>query len=97
MCHFSDVWDLMTWKDRYKVIEELADIDGEMLNFEFSAYGSLYLEGDIIEGTDSLAVNSDPCFSRYRLGPIVHRHFWKGERTSMNIDRGPCKHVTVCY
>jgi hypothetical protein len=28
---------------------------------------------------------------RFVIGPVVDRDFWKGNRASMAIDRGPCE------
>lgn len=89
-----EVWDNMTLKQRGNVIAELVSIDKKMLDIQFSGYGSIFLEDDMAESVKSLPINSDERFSRYRIGPCVRRDFWKGERMSLPIDRGPCKSFT---
>ena len=80
----------MDVRQRGDLVSELVDFDEKMLNFEYSGYGSIFLEQDLIGGVSSLPINSNPAFSNYRIGPSVMRNFWKGERLSMSLDRGPC-------
>ena len=86
----ANVWEIMDVRQRGDLVSELVNIDEKMLNFEYSGYGSIFLEQDLIGGVPSLPINSNPAFSNYRIGPSVMRNFWKGERSSMSLDRGPC-------
>ena len=89
------VWDSLTSKNQRQVIAELVNVDKEMLSFEFSGFGSIFLKEDMIGDVQSLAINSNPDFSGYRIGPSITRDFWRGERMSMSIDRGPCKGLII--
>lgn len=63
-----------------------------------SRYSNLYFSEDAFPGCEEAEVEG--CISqsvragiekRYVIRPVVERHFWTGERASMEIDRGPCE------
>lgn len=91
----ANVWETMDLRQRGDLVSELVNIDKKMFNFEFSGYGSIFLSQDLIGDVSSLPINSNPEFSDYRIGPSTMRNFWKGERSSMFIDRGPCNY-SIC-
>ncbi|KAK1144326.1 hypothetical protein N8T08_005478 [Aspergillus melleus] len=62
---------------------QIADTERKSFDFNFPAYGSLYHKKDI--GKESqIQVEQDFC-----IGPVCARQFWHGERSKLEIDRGP--------
>jgi hypothetical protein len=62
----------------------------------FSQYGSIYYKEDVeplLQARPLYAEGRPPddCSERFRVGPSVERRFYRGERTRLLIDRGPCK------
>ncbi|XP_006462390.1 hypothetical protein AGABI2DRAFT_186311 [Agaricus bisporus var. bisporus H97] len=73
---------------------ELIKLQKQLLAVKFAAYGALYFTQDIPEHqrlSQFLAHDVSPhsVDSEFCLGPMPRRDFWRGERTSMKIDRGP--------
>lgn len=67
-----------------------------MTDTEFGMVGSLYLAEDLPESIGSPALrfstSSNKTMPRqYKIGPSVDRRFWRGARSQMDIDRGPCE------
>lgn len=64
------------------------------------SYGSIYFARDAVEGavpahvTGEISTQLKQHVSKtYTVGPTVDRQFWKRERATMDISRGPC----MCY
>jgi hypothetical protein len=55
----------------------------EDFDFHFPAYGSLYHKKDLDGETQILVVED------FYIGPVSARQFWYGERSKIEIDRGP--------
>ena len=61
-------------------------------------YGSIYFANDafqgchraLVEGTISEDLKEEVA-ERFVVGPAVERDFWSKERSTMDIDRGPCR------
>jgi hypothetical protein len=81
-------WSDMTEKRRIKMIAELIAIQKQILGIEFGAYGSLYMKEDVDFYT--LPLNDMEGFEDFRIGMSMNRGYWKAERETMAIDRGPC-------
>ena len=65
---------------------------------QYHSYGNLYLKSDAFPGCQPAVVVGDLLPSlkkevrdRFVIGPVIDRSFWDGERSIMDIDRGPCK------
>lgn len=78
------------------VMHDLVDMEVKMTDTQFGMVGSLYLAEDLPESTGSpalvFATSLDKTMPRqYKIGPSVDRRFWRGARSQMDIDRGPCE------
>jgi hypothetical protein len=63
------------------------------------SFGSIYFARDAVEGAVPAELTNEApselkehIYKTFSIGPTVDRAFWKRERTSMDISRGPCKH-----
>jgi hypothetical protein len=63
----------------------------------FSRIGSLYFKEDVSADlqtvpllTGSIDAATRELSERYRVGPLINFHWWRGERAHMPLDRGPC-------
>ena len=80
------------------ILATLLDVEAKFQRLRFSHIGSLYFKEDVSEELQSLPLfseNKDPHIAqlseRYRIGPIIDRQWWRGERACLDLDRGPCK------
>ena len=76
-------------------IETLIELESRCLKAVFSQFGSLYYKEDVspeLQELELYAASSEikEGADRFRIGPSVHPGFWRGQRASMNVDRGPC-------
>lgn len=81
-------------------LQELVDTERKFESARFSQHGSLYFKEDV-----SAELQKMPLFAgdvpdqlkafseRYRIGPISDRQWWRNDRATMDLDRGPCKSV----
>ncbi|PBK67764.1 hypothetical protein ARMSODRAFT_1085806 [Armillaria solidipes] len=62
---------------------------------KFSQIGSLYFKEDVSPELQDRPLylsdedNQRPSAQKYRIGPIVDREWWRGERRNIQADRGP--------
>jgi hypothetical protein len=81
------------------LFDGLFDIEASFGRCHFSQIGSLYFKEDVskeLQNRPLFMRNQTPpnlleASNKYRIGPLADRQWWRGERTRMNIDRGPCK------
>ncbi|PSR78909.1 hypothetical protein PHLCEN_2v7258 [Hermanssonia centrifuga] len=99
-----DRWPLVTdGGDAATMLFEFAGIEKKFQRVPFSQIGSLYFKEDVSPELQdrplfhAAACDLDDIFQaaakRYRVGPISNRQWWRGERASMRLDRGPCKYL----
>jgi hypothetical protein len=92
------------------IASQVGDIVTHLAKYRFSQIGSIYYTDDVDQelasrtlfahdgsgSTEQLWDFDVDVASRFRIGPIVDRQFWAGERALMDIDRGPCG-CLVCH
>ena len=91
-------WTNFLHSDEVKpILTNLLDVEAKFQRLRFSHIGSLYFKEDVKE------LQSFPLFSenkdahiaqfseKYRVGPLIDRQWWRGERAQMDLDRGPCR------
>lgn len=68
-----------------------------MLTFLVISYGSIYFASDAVKGAVPAVITSDAptdvkeqVSKKFTIGPTVDRDFWKKERSTMDLSRGPC-------
>ena len=93
---WMDVWD-----DNFlEFTRRVVDMEKSFTEKRFSQIGSLYFKEDVAPELQARPLYAedypdDGASERYRIGPTVQREFWRGERSVMNIDRGPCESVSI--
>jgi len=92
------VWSQATqFEDRewlFSVSEHINSVNQKFLNNPLSSYGIIFYKKDI--GTlphEPLWPDGrqDKASEEFVIGPMMSEDFWRGERGTMNVDRGPCK------
>jgi hypothetical protein len=80
------------------ILTSVLDVEAKFQTLRFSQIGSLYFKEDVSEELQSLPLFSENKDARieqfsekYRIGPIIDRQWWRGERACLDLDRGPCK------
>jgi hypothetical protein len=92
-------WTEFLHSDEVKpILTSLLDVEAKFQRLRFSHIGSLYFKEDVSEELQSLPLFSEnkdaniAQFSdKYRIGPLIDRQWWRGERACLDLDRGPCK------
>ncbi|KDQ17263.1 hypothetical protein BOTBODRAFT_64281 [Botryobasidium botryosum FD-172 SS1] len=89
-------------------LAHMAEIYAKLAKVTFSQYGSIYYKEDVSPDLQTRPLYSegfpeDDCAKKFRIGSSVDRIFYRGERSSMNIDHGPwpninpyIRAVTIC-
>jgi len=79
--------------DRFNIIEQIVEIERNLASVKFLKSGSIYLKEDIPNQV-ALQTNrplSPSILDQFTLGPLVEKELWRGGRTEMYLNRGPCK------
>lgn len=87
-------------KEKQLLASELIEIEKQILNVKFFAYGAIYFSQGIpkqLRLPHLLAPDVAPHSAdlEFCLGPMTRHDSWQAERASMNVDRGPCKQAVV--
>ena len=80
----SSRWLSLTSDEIKDVMIQIADMERNIFEFQFPAYGSLYHKKDL-DGETQIPIVEDFC-----IGPVAARQFWHGKRSKTEVDRGPC-------
>jgi hypothetical protein len=85
------IWFDLEEKDIISLTRQIAKLESVMMSIDFPAGGSLYYAKDLekIHGRPGIPLE-DKCFC---VGPEVRPSLWKGRRSHLKVDRGPC---TLC-
>jgi hypothetical protein len=92
-------WTNFLHSDEVKpILSSSLDVEAKFQRIRFSHIGSLYFKEDVSEELQSFPLFSENKDShiaqfseRYRIGPLINRQWWRGERARLDLDRGPCK------
>lgn len=84
----SSRWSSLNTEEVVHIVAQIGYFEREIFKFHFPAYGSLYHKKDL-DGETQIPIVGDFC-----IGPVSARLFWHGERSKMDIDRGPCTLLT---
>ncbi|KAJ5631942.1 hypothetical protein N7490_008281 [Penicillium lividum] len=79
----SSRWLSLTTDEVKEIMTQIADMERTIFDFHFPAYGCLYHKKDLCRETQI------PILEDYCIGPVSARQFWHGERSKLEIDRGP--------
>ena len=86
-------WEEWPMQVRASIIEQVVQMELFLASTTFTKSGSIYFREDI-PGSEALTMVSPQgalTLGRYTIGPLVEDRLWRGERTSMDLNRGPCK------
>lgn len=76
------------------VSQQINSIDQKFLDNPLSSYGSVFYKKDI-QGLPHEPLwpggKHDEASEKFVIGPMMDWDLWRGERATMEIDRGPCK------
>jgi len=86
--------------DSYHIFD-ITSLLSDLAAIPFSQCGSIYYKEDVdpLLQTRPLYAKGeqhDDCSERFRIGPSVERRFYRGKRSLMLIDRGPCEISLWC-
>jgi hypothetical protein len=86
-------WGAMTEPQRYKLIQNLARLESELVSVAFPAYGSVYFQHSKVEHSQTLELALDTK-GLFCLGPM-YNDTWPGDSLEHPEDihsySGPCK------
>jgi hypothetical protein len=95
----QDRWDTISGKEDFiPLMQDSLKIEQKLFGVRFSQIGSIYFKEDVDPHLQSRALlrnahdhirASD--VEKYRIGPIADWSWWRGTRSKLDIDRGPCK------
>lgn len=94
-----DHWVNLGNKPWFQFASDLVKMEKRLTDADFSNLGSLYFERDLPTETQRTSIRfidkdgANVDHNGLCIGPSVDRRFWRGERTNMQIDRGPCTSV----
>ncbi|GIK00090.1 phosphotransferase enzyme [Aspergillus viridinutans] len=83
----GDIWYAMTPKDQHKITKQIVELEARLMSLEFPACGSLYYQKDL--PTKKKVPLPSHNNGEFCIGPIAHYSWWHGERSILDIDRGP--------
>jgi hypothetical protein len=90
-------WTKFLHSDEVKpILTSLLDVEAKFQRLRFSHIGSLYFKEDVkeLQSFPLFSENNDAHIAqfseRYRIGPLIDRQWWRGERAHLDLDRGPC-------
>lgn len=89
----SQVWDDMDLSQKLQVLLSMTRLQKKWLSVSFSHYGSLYYARDIQQsGKDSYYIQDGNLVkdSKFAVGPATGRDWIDADRSSLEIERGPC-------
>lgn len=91
----GSLWVDWSMKHRTAIIEEVVKMERKLTESRFHSAGCIYFSDD---GQTGGLIKTDPPLpsaaqGRFKMGPLVSQRLWRGNRASMELDRGPCKLV----
>ncbi|KAB8209894.1 hypothetical protein BDV34DRAFT_8536 [Aspergillus parasiticus] len=95
----SETWEAMNTLERYKIIDQVVQIERELADISFPAYGSLFLRESLPATYRQypLPPNLDP-EGLFCIGPSCKRTSWHGNSVDINQplseDMGPWVHFS---
>ena len=92
----ANVWFGLPVAAKYKIIEQIVDIEARLSSAAFPAHGSLYHTAELPREWDSTDANvlAGDALKEFCIGPVVDPVLWRDERYEMNLSRGPCEFTT---
>ncbi|KAF9806982.1 hypothetical protein IEO21_08425 [Rhodonia placenta] len=89
----SDIWLNLGERDIVSLTRQLAELEAKMTSIAFPAGGSLYYTKDIEKMTVRPGVTLED--ARFCVGPDTRLSLWYGQRSQLDVNRGPCKPLSA--
>ena len=93
----KEVWTNTRYQDFTNlthISNAIYDIEKKFISCQFSSYGSIFHKEDLegLPRSNDLWADGrrDEASERFAIGPMMTWDLWRGERSTMAIDRGPC-------
>lgn len=93
----ATVWDTMHSKKKLEIILQLVQYEKGFATSKFPAYGGLYYAKDVAEGRIPTMYRGEDksAESTLVIGPTNNRKYFDDGRSSISLDRGPCKFLCI--
>lgn len=76
-------------------VDQLIDVECKFARHRFSQIGSLYYKEDVPPELQQRPLYAEGVegggSDRFRIGPLVDWDIWRGERSRLDADHGPCQ------
>ena len=86
--HYQDFMNLA------HISNAIYNVEKKFISCQFSSYGSIFYKEDLegLAHSNNLWADGrrDEASERFAIGPMMILDLWRGERSIMDIDRGPC-------
>ncbi|KAH1668119.1 hypothetical protein KXV52_005667 [Aspergillus fumigatus] len=83
----GDMWYAMTPKEQHKTMKQIVEWETRLMSMDFPAFGSIYYQRDL--PTERKVPLSAHHGGEFCIGPMAHYGWWHGERSILDVDRGP--------
>ncbi|KAK0111553.1 hypothetical protein ONS95_001904 [Cadophora gregata] len=83
--------DTLPMSDRMAIVDEILDIEKRLLSIKFAKSGCIYFRNDIpnSEPLQTSTPLSSQILNRFTMGPLVSNEFWSGQKSEIDLNRGP--------
>ncbi|KAL8766864.1 MAG: hypothetical protein Q9209_006460 [Squamulea sp. 1 TL-2023] len=82
-------WYSMTSNERYKIIEQIVQMEATLFSINLPASGSIYYKKDLDASVKTVDVSAPDDRTEYCIGPNAGIWWWYEERANLDLDRGP--------
>ncbi|KAJ7628338.1 kinase-like domain-containing protein [Roridomyces roridus] len=87
---FADVWLQLKEADLASILRQLVKLESLMMSIPFPAGGSLYFADDLEKmAAEKTGISISLNGQRFCIGPDVRVHMWFGQRSQLDLNRGP--------
>ncbi|KKZ65946.1 hypothetical protein EMCG_08289 [[Emmonsia] crescens] len=91
----SQYWDTLSGKQKYAIVQQIAELERKFASTRFAAYGGLYYANDLSPAESARTAylytdaNGPQTCSRFVIGPTNNRMYFDDGRSDVVVDRGP--------
>ena len=91
----GSVWYQWSRDSQLDMIAKIVDFERKLASISFPRHGCIYYKADLevrgIAGETLMPLLDHPILQKFTLGPLTEARHWDGARSTMILDRGPCK------
>ncbi|CZT13665.1 uncharacterized protein RCO7_08415 [Rhynchosporium graminicola] len=84
-------WKKLSSEDRFSIIRQVVQMERKLTDASFKQCGCIYFKEDFPHGSHITMAGRESAstLERFRMGPLVTEDQWQGQKTSMDLNRGP--------